>query len=470
MGMLYINLNRKSTTSLTQQIYEQIRGDILNRELKEGERLDSSRGLSSTIGVSRNVVLEAYDRLIAEGYVEVRPRSGTFVAKGSSLPLHENNVHRDQRMLWTDSEPKLIDFRGGNPAIDQFPRKKWGQLTKEVCGEAPDRIFGYGEPGGIEELRITLAKYLQRVRGVHCDPDQIMITQGATQALRLITELLIKDGISIAVEDPVTDEMRNIFINAGADLFPVPVDENGILPEHLPKEKKLGFVFVIPSHQFPMGGILSIQRRVQLIEYARKMNNYIVEDDYDSEFTYEGAPVPSIQGLDPERVIYVGTFSKILSPALRVGYAVLPAHLVEAFRNLKWFHDRHTASIDQLVLSRFIEEGYLDRHVRKMKKIYRKKREILEKCVLSSFKEAKIIGKAAGMHLVVDIPGATFTDDIVNKIKEKGVHIYPVEQYALKKGMHKQQIIMGYGGLTKEEIIEGVEELKRCLDMNKYRQ
>ncbi|GGL51263.1 MocR-like pyridoxine biosynthesis transcription factor PdxR [Sporolactobacillus putidus] len=465
--MLFINLNRKSSRPLTQQIYEKIRRDILNRELKEGERLASSRGLASTVGVSRNVVLEAYDRLIAEGYLEVRPKSGTFVAKGSALPVYVKTTDHDQRMLRTDDELQILDFRGGNPAIDQFPRKKWGGLTKEVCGEAPDRIFGYGEPGGIKELRVTLAGYLQRVRGVHCHPEQIMITQGATQALRLITELLIREGTGIAVEDPVTDEMRNIFINAGADLVPVPVDEDGILPDCLPEEKKPGFVFVILSHQFPMGGILSIQRRVRLIEYARKMNNYIVEDDYDSEFTYEGAPVPSIQGLDPERVIYVGTFSKILSPALRMGYTVLPEHLIEKFRHLKWFHDRHASSIDQLVLSRFIEEGHLDHHVRKMKKIYRKRREVLVSSILSSFKEAKIIGKAAGMHLVVDIPGAVFTNDMVKKLKEKGVRIYPVVQYAIKKGLHEQQIVMGYGGLTPEQIVEGVEKLKVFLDGRK---
>ncbi|TGA98922.1 PLP-dependent aminotransferase family protein [Sporolactobacillus shoreae] len=461
--MLFVTIDRKSSVSLTQQIYDQIRKSILNRDLEEGERLASSRGLSAAIGVSRNVVLEAYERLIAEGYLEVRSKSGTFVAKGSFLPAKGKTSEYEKVMPNVADRKPIIDFRGSHPAMDQFPRKKWGQLTRDICYEAPDHIFGYAEPGGIRELRVTLAKYLQRVRSVHCHPEQIMITTGATQALRLITEMLIKARTGISVEDPVTDEMRNIFFSAGAGIIPVPVDENGIIPECLPKEEGTGFVFVIPSHQFPMGGILSIQRRVQLIQYARELNNYIVEDDYDSEFTYEGAPVPSIQGLDPERVIYVGTFSKILSPALRMGFVVLPTHLIETFRRLKWFHDRHTSSIDQLVLSRFIEEGYLDRHIRKMRRIYRKRREVLETAVRASFKNAKIIGRAAGMHLVVDIPDIDFDDALAGEIEKQGVRIYPVEHFAMNKGRHTHQVVMGYGSLTPEQILQGVTQLKKFL-------
>ena len=316
--MIFITIDRSKSISLTQQIYDQVRNGILEKQLKEGEKLPSSRELAGSIGVSRNIVLEAYERLIAEGYLEVRPKSGTFVAQGTSLSFIERTKRKDTPKKMAENQA-YIDFKAGNPAIDYFPRKKWAQLTKEICLHSTEAVFGYGDASGMKELKDALVVYLKRVRGVQCRAEQIFITSGATQGLKLITEMLGKENKAIAVEDPVTDEMRNIFTFANADIIPVPVDENGIDPNGLPKQAP-SFVFVIPSHQFPLGGILSIQRRLQLIEYAQKMNCYIVEDDYDSEFTYEGAPVPSIQGIAPNHVIYVGTFSKILSPGLRIGY------------------------------------------------------------------------------------------------------------------------------------------------------
>jgi len=461
--MIFITIDRSQSISLTHQIYDQVRNGILEKQLKEGEKLPSSRELAGSIGVSRNIVLEAYERLIAEGYLEVRPKSGTFVAQGTSLPFMERKKKMDFPKKNNDSAKVFIDFKAGNPAIDYFPRKKWAQLSKEICLHSSEEAFGYGEASGSAELRDALVNYLKRVRGVQCRAEQIFITSGATQGLKLITEMLGKDDNPIAVEDPVTDEMRNIFTYSKAKIIPVPVDENGIDPNGLLQDAP-SFVFVIPSHQFPLGGILSIQRRLQLIEYAQKMNCYIVEDDYDSEFTYEGAPVPSIQGIAPNHVIYVGTFSKILSPGLRIGYAILPEELVDSFEQIKWFSDRHTSSLEQLVLARFIKEGYLDRHVRKMKKIYKEKRERLVSAIQQNFQYATIIGKSAGMHLVVEIPGIDFQPALIHKIQESGVKVYPIEQYSLEKGKHKDRFVMGYGGLTLEEIEAGVQLLRKTLN------
>lgn len=464
--MIFITIDRSHSISLTQQIYEQVRNGILEKRLKEGDRLASSRELANSIGVSRNIVLEAYERLIAEGYLEVKPKSGTFVASGTSLSFTEN-TRRKETPKKSDANKKMyIDFKAGNPAIDYFPRKKWAQLTKEICLHSPEAVFGYGEASGMKELKNALVDYLKRVRGVQCSAEQIFITSGATQGLKLITEMLGKGNKTIAVEDPVTDEMRNIFTFSNGQIIPVPVDENGIDPKELPT-KSPSFVFVIPSHQFPLGGILSIQRRLQLIEYAKKMDCYIVEDDYDSEFTYEGAPVPSIQGIAPNRVIYVGTFSKILSPGLRIGYVILPEELISDFEQIKWFSDRHTSSLEQLVLARFIREGYLDRHVRKMKKIYKEKRERLVLAIQQNFKHATIIGKSAGMHLVVEIPDTDFHSTFIHKIEEYGVKVYPIEQYSLVKGNHKSRIVMGYGGLSLEQIEKGVQLLREILERDK---
>ena len=462
--MIFITIDRSKSISLTQQIYDQVRNGILEKQLKEGEKLPSSRELAGSIGVSRNIVLEAYERLIAEGYLEVRPKSGTFVAQGTSLSFIERTKRKDTPKKMAENQA-YIDFKAGNPAIDYFPRKKWAQLTKEICLHSTEAVFGYGDASGMKELKDALVVYLKRVRGVQCRAEQIFITSGATQGLKLITEMLGKENKAIAVEDPVTDEMRNIFTFANADIIPVPVDENGIDPNGLPKQAP-SFVFVIPSHQFPLGGILSIQRRLQLIEYAQKMNCYIVEDDYDSEFTYEGAPVPSIQGIAPNHVIYVGTFSKILSPGLRIGYVILPEELVDSFEKIKWFSDRHTSSLEQLVLAHFIREGYLDRHVRKMKKIYKEKRERLVAAIQQNFHNATIIGKSAGMHLVVEIPGIDFHSALIHKMEQFGVKVYPIEQYSLEKGKHKERIVMGYGGLSLEEMEKGVHLLRRMLEEN----
>lgn len=468
MTVLWFHVDRGAADPLTAQVYEQLRGRILRQELKEGARLPSSRELAAAIGVSRNVVLEAYDRLAAEGFLDNRPQRGTFVAAGSSFEgVREAEQARPPMPVayaHPAAMPAAIDFRAAHPAADHFPRTVWGRLAKEVCLGAPNSLFGYSQPEGVPELRSVLARYLRQARGVRCEPEQIVITTGATQALHLVADLLGRGGAArIAVEDPVTDEMRNIFARAGASVLPVPVDDKGMLPEALSAGETPDFAFVIPSHQFPLGGTLPIQRRIQLLEYARTRDCYLVEDDYDSEFTYEGVAVHSMQGLDPDRVLYVGTFSKILSPALRIGYVVLPPHLVAPYRRLKWLSDRHNAALEQTILARFMEEGYFDRHIRRMKNIYRKRREALVAALRRELPDANILGQAAGMHLVVEFPDIRFTEPLLRRIEREGVRVYPVERYAIRKGRYERHIVMGYGSLTVEAIEEGVARLKRAL-------
>lgn len=460
---MWFPIERETEKTLTQQVYEQIRGFILNGHLQAGEKLPSTRDLSSSLGVARIIILNVYEQLTSEGFLEVLPRQGTFVAAGSHFlnkGKYQISAEDSENLIWPHDD--MIDFMAATPAMDHFPRRTWGRLAKEVCMEAPDSLFGYLPPDGLSELKEELSRYLLRTRGVVSTPRQIMITSGATQALSLITEILIKGQEYVAVEDPVTDEMRTIFSYAGASIHPIPVDEKGIQPEHLSKDYPPRFIFVLPSHQFPLGGTLSIQRRIQLIEYARKHDCYVVEDDYDSEFTYEGTPVHSVQGMDPERVIYVGTFSKILSPALRLGYVVLPQGLVEEFKMRKWYTDRHPASLDQKILARFINEGHLDRHVRKMKKIYKDRRRVLTESLKEHFPDCSILGHAAGMHLVVEFPEITFGPESMTHFQRHGVQIYPVDSYALVKGSHSHKIVMGYGGLTEERIVEGVLRIKEA--------
>ncbi|NBI28543.1 MocR-like pyridoxine biosynthesis transcription factor PdxR [Chengkuizengella marina] len=466
--MMWIPIDRKMKKSLIRQVYEQIRTQILKGKLNSGERLPSTRELSSNLNVSRNVVLEAYEQLYAEGFIESNQGRGTFVAEGAYLEQntkHNSSIYDEKRQPIEASDEDIIDFRSGIPALDFFPRKKWGQISRDVYLESPDSIFGYGKPEGLSQIRNVLCEYLFKTRGVHCSPAQVVITTGATQSFSLVTQLLLSQESDVCIEDPTTYELHSIFAATGAHLCPIPVDEHGMQTDLIPTNINPGFVYVTPSHQFPLGGILPIHRRIQLIQYARQHNCFIVEDDYDSEYRFEGSPISSIQGLDPERVIYIGTFSKILSPALRIGYIILPDSLIERCKNLKWLTDLHTPSLEQLTMSRFIDEGYLERHIRKMKKIYKKRRDCLKECLVEHFGiEVNILGDSTGLHLIAEFENLSFTEEIVQHIlKEHKVKIYPVEHHAIHKGRHRNKIILGYGNLEEEKLDKGIWRLKSGL-------
>ncbi|WP_391571435.1 PLP-dependent aminotransferase family protein [Cohnella sp.] len=470
--MMWTEIDRTSGTPLFRQIYEAFRQRILHGELQGGDPLPSTRDLASSLQVSRTVIVEAYEQLLAEGYIEGRRGSGTFVAEGTLLPLIEpsvpaaRSVPHDSQPLIRDGlvNPDLIDFRHGIPALDLFPKKLWGDLAKRICTEASPEAFGYGRPEGRHELRGVLARYLRRSRGVVCEPEQLLVTTGATQAISLVAKLLLNGKSDVLVEDPITSDIHTMFSLPGAKLHPIPVDDSGMITELLPSDISPKFVYVTPSHQFPIGGLLPIQRRVQLIQYAARTGSYIVEDDYDSEFRYESAPVSSLQGLDPERVVYIGTFSKILSPALRMGYIVLPASLIERARGLKWLTDLHTPSLEQLILAEFIEEGYLDRHISKMKKLYRKRRDFLIRQLRHSFGDAvRILGHSTGIHLIAEFAGISFTPELLSVIEENGVRVYPVAVHAFRRDVQRHRIIIGYGNLSESRIEEGIRRLSASL-------
>ncbi|WP_431028378.1 PLP-dependent aminotransferase family protein [Lysinibacillus sp. LZ02] len=460
--MLWIPIDRSLDIPLIRQVYQQIRERILKGELQAGEKLPSTRELSGELKVSRNVILEAYDQLLAEGFLTSRTGSGTFVGEGTFLeqpkktPLfHAFNLEDDR-----NEDNHVINFRSGIPALDLFPRKTWAKLSHAVWNDTSNAMFGYDIPEGRPELRQVLSRYLLKTRGVNCHPEQIVITSGATQALMLVSKLLLSPDDTVVMEDPITDDIQTIFTTTGSSLYPIPVDEYGMKTSLLPLHTNPKFVFVTPSHQFPLGGTLPIQRRIQLIEYSRKMNCYVVEDDYDSEFRYEGSPVSSLQGLEPDRVLYIGSFSKILSPALRIGYLILPLHLVEKCRRLKWFSDLHTPSVDQLILTRFIDDGYLERHIIKMKKIYKKRRDFLIDCINTTFSnKVTICGYSTGLHLILELQDFHFSIQVLKQIEQAGVKVYPVEDHTIEKGNHSNRIILGYGHLNNEEIKEGITRL-----------
>lgn len=466
--MLYLTIDRGYSLPLIRQLYTQLRSKILQGELIAGQKLPSTRKLSEELCISRNVILEAYEQLLAEGYIEGRRGSGYYVAAGMYL---EQQARQEELSILPTGETEsrssdIIDFRSGVPALEQFPRTVWGKIVRRVCQEAPLSALGYDRPEGRLELRQILSRYLYRTRGVHCDPEQIVMTSGATQALTLIAKVLLKPGSRVLIEDPITHDIQTIFSAAGASLYPVPVDASGLQVDQLPDPAACHprFVFVTPSHQFPLGGTLPIQRRIQLIQYAREADCYIVEDDYDSEFRYDSPPISSLQGLDDQRVIYVGSFSKILSPGLRLGYLVLPPDLVQRYQEAKWFSDLHTPSLDQLALGLFIEEGHLEKYVNRVKKLYKKRRKCLVDALHEAFADrVSIWGASAGLHIVAAFPGIRFTPTLLAQIKDIGVRLYPVEDHTIAPSQHEDKVILGYGNLSEAEILAGVVKLKDVL-------
>ncbi|MCR8645996.1 PLP-dependent aminotransferase family protein [Paenibacillus sp. N1-5-1-14] len=464
--MVWMTLDRTLPTTLTRQVFNQLQTKIFSGELVAGSPLPSTRQLAGHLHVSRNVILEAYDQLMAEGYLESKQGSGTYVAEGllleqSSIP--EQSILTEESISKSSNENQ-ISFRSGIPALDLFPRKIWSQLTQQVLVEAPSDSFGYGSPEGRYELRSAIAQYVLRTRGVRCEPNQLVITSGATQGITLVAKLLVKPGEDFMIEDPITNDIQTIFRSHGANLVPLPVDEHGIDTSLMTQGHHHGSVYVTPSHQYPLGAVLPIQRKVQLIENARQTGNYIIEDDYDSEFRYEGSPIRSLQGLDPNVVIYLGTFSKILSPALRIGYMVLPRPLIEQCRSLKWFSDLHTPSMEQLTLARFIEERHLERHIHRMKKVYKQRRDIVKQTLKSHFgEEVRVTGDTTGLHLIAEFKHIRFTEEVLDRIHHADVLLQPVEMHANRKGNHVHRIILGFGHLSSAEIEEGIRRLRSIL-------
>ena len=461
--MLWIAINRNGDMPLARQIYEQVRERILSGELSAGYRLPATRELAAELGISRNVVTEVYEQLVAEGYIEGKTGSGTYVSPGLYFPLPTTKRQEQPSISeLRNTEEHIIDFRSGVPALERFPRSAWQAAARRVWTDVPDDAFGYGYPEGRQELRRILAAYLRRTRGVKCSPETIMITSGATQAFTLLARLLLADGGEVVMEDPITWEIQEIFQAYGTKLFPVPVDEAGMRTGELPEAARPRFVFVTPSHQFPLGGILPIRRRIELLDYARRKGCYIIEDDYDSEFRYEGAPIQSLQGLAPEQVIYVGTFSKILSPALRLGYVILPEKLVQQYRDIKWLTDLHVPVLEQLTLARFMEDGMLERHIHRMKKVYRIRCDYVQACLREQFADSvRVHGHSTGLHLVAEFPGFERID--TQQIETYGVRVYAVEQHAIQKGYYANHVIIGYGNTREDNIEEGIIRLARAL-------
>lgn len=477
------NFQKQAGDPLYQTLYQHIRQVILSGELKAGSKLPSTRALAEELKISRNTVLNAYRQLMEEGYLEGRGGSGTYVASvlpeslltvsGSSLAKQgpkENHLLPGLELSDRAAMQNTVQFRmsGGQyplpflaqvPALDAFPYKLWSRLVIRAARRMPENHFLYQDPSGYLPLREAVAAHVAVSRQVHCTPEQVMIVPGAQAGLDLAARMLVNEGDPVWIEDPGYIGARGAFLGAGAKLIPIPVDEYGLQVkagiEQAPQAK---LVYVTPSHQYPLGVTMSIGRRLQLLEWAKSADAFILEDDYDSEFRYSGRPLATLQGLDDSgRVIYVGSFSKVLFPALRTGYLILPPALVEPFRNVRRMVDFHSPMLEQAVLADFLTEGHFNRHLRRMRTLYAERREVF--LAETQGLPLDIYSPEAGIHCVGWLPEGLEERTIVRKAPEFDLALTPISAFTLRPHS-RHGLLLGYGSFTVQEIKNGVRRLR----------
>lgn len=488
-----IALDSYSALPLHRQLYEKLRCLILSGKLPPGKRLPSTRGMAKSLGISRATVTQSYEQLLSEGYLQTVTGSGTFVCSQLPddlifTPLTEGNTatstqpvvqlsNYGNNLLNTDyltlNNPplfnqNLINFQYGTPALSETFLKQWRQLLSRHCRLSNRVMFDYAsDPRGYLPLREAISSYLIQSRAVQCEADQVIIVSGSQQALELVTRILVEQGDPVAIENPSYLDAQRIFFSNGAKLLPIPVDTSGVIVEKLSNynDAKVKFIYVTPSHQFPKGAVMSLSRRLELLAWATQTEAMIIEDDYDSEFRYIGRPIPALQGLNQDKVIYIGTFSKVLFPALRIGYLVVPKKLVSVLIYAKRLTDRQSPMLEQQVLTDFINEGYLERHIRQMRKLYDQRRQVLIQALNQYFGEqVTILGENAGLHLMVRFHTDLNEQEVVDKAAQKGVKLISAQRYYLQDAL-KCEFVIGYSNLSESEITEGVFRLAQALDI-----
>lgn len=477
-------LDPEATTPLYRQVYDALRADILGGHLPPGQRLAASRVLAADLGVSRNTVSAAIEQLVAEGYLTSRVGAGTFVApalpeealrgiagaedgrepergddatEGSTM-VASSRARRVAEHLASRLFPKdvhrLLPFRPGLPDVGTFPVEEWARLSAQTLREAPPRLFDYGEPQGFGPLREAVAGYLREARGVLCGPQQVVIVSGSQQGLYLSAKVLADEGEKAWVEDPGYRGARAALNAVGVEAVPVPIDGEGLCVEQaLAEAAGARLAIVTPSHQFPLGVCMSLGRRLQLLDWAHRTGSWIIEDDYDSEFRYSGRPIESLASLDAGgRVIYVGTLSKVLAPALRLGYLVVPEPLVPAFAAARFAVDRHGAVVEQAVAARFIAAGRFLRHLRRTRIVYGHRQRVLVEAIQESLRDRlDVASSPAGLHLLARLKSGVDEEEAVGVGAEANVVIVPLGSYRTR-WPQPPALVLGYAPFAEQAL------------------
>jgi len=482
-----ITLDLDGKLPMYRQLYEWFRGAIVAGQLRPGQRVPSTRNLAAELKVSRILVSNAYEQLRAEGYLETFVGAGTCVVRsipvdalkpafgkirGASrrvsksitprLVSHRVALMRLPAPTWSN---KLVAFRVNLPALEHFPTGVWSTLVNRYSRRPTRQSMAYGDAMGYMPLREAIAEYLGAVRAVRCKPSQILVTTGSQQCLQLSAQVLLDANEPVWIEEPGYPGARQALIMAGAQLVPVPVDHEGLnVAEGIRRGDGARAVYITPSHQYPLGVTMTATRRMLLLNWAAQSGAWIIEDDYDSEYRLGGRPIPSLQSLDTgERVIYVGTFSKVMFPALRLGYTVVPEDLVDAFCVAREATDQFSSTLYQAVMTDFIRDGHFARHIRKMRMLYLERRTALVEGIQSQMgAKLEVIGAEAGMHLVALLPPGVSDVALAKKAAQLGISTMPLSACYLKPP-GKAGLILGYGGTDARQIHEGIRKLKTLI-------
>jgi len=478
--------DRASGDTLQDQVYAFFRDAITEGRLRPGQRLPSTRGLARETRLGRNTIAIAFDRLLAEGYVETRSGVGTVVAQdladlpmampaappepvlpnALSLPEPSDRARSLEALPMHDPTSGPIFLSPGYPALEAFPFTTWARLASQFWRSEPAHLLGYQDPQGYLPLREAISEYLATARGIVASPDRILVTSGSQQAVDLVTRLVLEPGDKVCIEDPGYIGLKGAVTASGAELAPAPVDENGlVVAEARAAGAGTRLAIVTPTHQFPTGATLSLARRLELLRWASEDGVWILEDDYDSEFRYESRPLSALHSLDPDgRVIYAGTFSKILTPAIRLGYLVAPTRLISLLCGLRAHVDRHPPIDSQAVLARFIDEGHFGGHVRRMRLLYRERRDALVAALADAFPEfSRLDPPSSGMHLTVGLPPEISDVAVSEAMRARGVTCPPLSAYC-QGATERNGLLLGFAGLAPELASKVAATLKAVLN------
>jgi GntR family transcriptional regulator/MocR family aminotransferase len=484
-----IALDHRSKTPMYRQLYDWFRKAILDGQMRPGQRVPSTRGLATELKISRIPVFNAYEQLLAEGYFETFVGAGTCIARSIpddtlspsagkarkglqeiGEPLGPRRMSRRGVALTTMPAQSWLDnlgaFRVSLPALDHFPIGVWSKLVARHSRRPPRGIMAYGNAMGYLRFREAIAEYLGAVRGVRCDASQILVTTGSQQALQISAQVLLDPKDRLWMEEPGYPGARQAFLTVGAQLIPGRVDQDGLnVGEIIRRGRDARAVYVTPSHQYPMGMTMGAARRMLLLNWASRSGAWIIEDDYDSEYRFGSRPIASLQGLDTEgRVIYIGTFSKVLFPALRLGYVVVPKDLLPAFSAARDAADIFSSTLYQAVLTDFIREGHFARHVRRMRMLYMERRRALVRAIRIEMGDMlEVIGAEAGMHLVALLPPGTDDVAVSRKAAQRGISAIPLSSCYVKPPI-RGGLILGYGGANDRQIHDGIRSLRMSVE------
>ena len=462
MNELTISLDTRSRIPLYEQIYDYIKTDIQSGRIPYGEKLPSTRFLSKHLEVSRSTVELAYEQLLSEGYIESVPYKGFFVAQIDELYHLKKDKPKPQRER-KEAHRYRYDFTPNGVDLKSFPYNVWRKLSKDILLDDRTELFRSGDSQGEYGFRSAICSYLYQARGVDCTPDQIIVGAGSDYILMLLGMILGMDH-TIAFEDPTYKQAYRMAGGMSYNCIPVSMDKNGMKVTELEKSGA-DIAYVTPSHQYPTGVIMPIRRRMELLKWAcEEQGRYIVEDDYDSEFRYKGKPIPALKGYDAsDKVIYLGTFSKSIAPAIRLSYMVLPKPLLEAYEQKARFVNSTVSKVDQLIVQKFIEEGYYERHLNKTRALYKSRHDVLIEELRPMADICTISGENAGVHLLLTFQNGMAEEELIDRAARADIRVYGLSDYRIKENCEeKATILLGYANLTEDQIREAARLLRDC--------